>query len=189
MNWHDYFIHDNEAGILIWKERPLEMSKNLRAHMTWNALYAGKRAGHTQHEGAGASVYVRVHNKMYRAHRIVYEMYNPPLTGAELVDHVNGDYEDNRKENLRLSDSSENGMNRGKNKNNTSGVKGVMFDKSRGKYTAVIVTRGKSKRVGRYKTKGLAAVAYAKASLRLHGKFSPFYRKQAALNAIAGTNS
>lgn len=64
------------------------------------------------------------------------------ITGAkigEYVEHINGDKLDNRKANLRLVTQSINGHNRhGLNKNNTSGYRGVRFDRSRCKYTAEI---------------------------------------------------
>ena len=54
-------------------------------------------------------------------HRLILDA--PP---GKHVDHINGDTLDNRKCNLRLCSIRENLLNRGPNKNNTSGYKGVM---------------------------------------------------------------
>lgn len=65
------------------------------------------------------------------------------------VDHINGDKLDNRKSNLRVVDQSVNGHNRkGLNKNNTSGYRGIWYDKYRNAYVAEIWVqyRKKSKR-------------------------------------------
>src|SRR5258708_31028872 len=56
----------------------------------------------------------------------------------QMVDHINGNTLDNRKENLRICTKSQNGMNRGKQKNNTSGYKGVHFYKANKKWQAYI---------------------------------------------------
>lgn len=45
------------------------------------------------------------------------------------VDHINGDSSDNRKSNLRILEKTENQLNMKKKKDNTSGIRGVSFDK------------------------------------------------------------
>lgn len=55
-----------------------------------------------------------------------------------VVDHVNHDLLDCRKQNLRFATISQNIMNQHKRKDNSSGVRGVDFDKSRGKWCARI---------------------------------------------------
>lgn len=181
MNWHDYFTYDAETGNLIWK---------IRSDTTpqWNGRYSGKIAGHSQGVGAGTAVYVRVHNKMYRAHRIVWEMRHGPIPSGMLVDHVDGDYENNRLPNLRMANSRQNGNNRTEQKNNSTGLKGVSYDRGRGKYVAQIRANGKTTQLGRYTTKSMAAVVYAKASIRLHGVFSPFMRKVICRSAANSLN-
>ena len=88
------------------------------------------------------------------------------------VDHINGDGLDNRKFNLRACTNSENHMNRGKQKNNTSGFKGVMQYGRFGKWKAQIVVKRKNIHVGCYDTPEQAAVAYNTAALKYHGEFA-----------------
>ena len=65
------------------------------------------------------------------------------------VDHINHDIYDNRKNNLRISNKSQNMMNSVLSKRNTSGVKGVSFDTTRNKWMASIYKDGKNYNIGR----------------------------------------
>jgi len=53
------------------------------------------------------------------------------------VDHINGNPQDNRRSNLRLCTHRQNGINRKMSKNNTSGYRGVYFDKGKQRYRAM----------------------------------------------------
>lgn len=79
------------------------------------------------------------------------------------VDHINGDRLDNRKSNLRICNHKENMHNVKKLCTNTSGYKGVSWNKSRKKWIAQIVANGKQIYLGQfsniedaYKTRMLA---------------------------------
>lgn len=172
INWHQYFTYDESAGNLIWKPRPVVD----RHSKTWNSNYAGEVAGHEQGVGAGMARYVRVNTKMYRAHRIIWEMFNEPIPDGMVIDHINGNYFDNRLHNLRLATKSQNGMNRPHPRHNKYGLKGVSWCPERDMFLARIKTGDGRVRSKRCKTKGEAAVAYAKMSLMYHGKFSPYYK-------------
>lgn len=89
-----------------------------------------------------------------------------------MVDHINGNGLDNRKENLRVVTNSQNLMNRGKNKNNTSGYKGVLWDKVRNKWIALIGFNNKNIYLGRFFTKNEAAFAYNAKAEELFGEFA-----------------
>jgi len=70
---------------------------------------------------------------------------------GKFTDHINRDKLDNRKTNLRTVTGMENGRNRGKNKNNTSGYKGVSWDKSKKSWLAHIKVNYKLLFLGRFK--------------------------------------
>ncbi len=72
------------------------------------------------------------------------------------VDHINGNRLDNRKSNLRVCTNQENNFNRTVQGNNTSGSKGVWFDKSRSKWTAEIKYNNRKIYIGRYEDKNIA---------------------------------
>ena len=65
-------------------------------------------------------------------------------------DHINRNRLDNRKCNLRIVDSKENILNRGLNKNNTSGYKGVYLCKRDSLWHAQIMNNRKAMSLGRF---------------------------------------
>lgn len=106
-------------------------------------------------------------HKMISMHRMIMK----PESKQE-VDHINGNGLDNRRSNLRLCSSSQNKFNRGKPKTNTSGYKGVSWEKDRNKWTSQIRVDGQRLRLGSFDLIADAVAAYNKASKKYHGKFS-----------------
>jgi len=102
-------------------------------------------------------------------HRIIM---SPP--GDMQIDHKNKNKLDNRRCNLRVCTNSENQMNRGKTKANTTGYKGVNKDKrlKRKKYRARITAGKKTYHLGIYEKLDEAGTAYMKAAKRYHGQFA-----------------
>jgi hypothetical protein len=89
-----------------------------------------------------------------------------------VTDHINGDPLDNRKENLRICTAAENQRNRGANKNNTSGFKGVSWSKRDKIWRAGIGHDGKDIKLGCFEDKEEAARAYDRKAIELHGEFA-----------------
>jgi hypothetical protein len=96
------------------------------------------------------------------------EIMNTPA-GME-TDHINGNKLDNRRENLRVATHTQNQSNRGKQKNNTSGFKGVIL--LNGKWYRQIKYKWKNYHGGPFNTPEEAAADYDRAALELHGEFS-----------------
>lgn len=113
-----------------------------------------------------SKTYVRCHPQFVYLHRMVM---NAPV-GIQ-VDHINGNGLDNRKENLRLCTTSQNLFNRGKNKNNTSGLKGVGFDKRRGTWYARIEVDRKTIFIGSFPSPSEAHEAYKRVAIEKAGEF------------------
>ena len=72
-------------------------------------------------------VYLYVNGKKtkYIAHRLVSIVFIPNPDNKPNVDHIDGNRTNNNLENLRWATFSENGMNKAKQKNNTSGYIGI----------------------------------------------------------------
>lgn len=88
---------------------------------------------------------------------------------VEDIDHKNRNGLDNRRENLRLVNSSQNGMN-SIHKGGSSRFKGVSrYGK---KWNASIKVNYETTRLGRFDTEEKAARAYDEAARRLHGEFA-----------------
>ncbi|WP_103730192.1 AP2 domain-containing protein [Novosphingobium sp. HII-3] len=92
-----------------------------------------------------------------------------------MIDHINGDCYDNRISNLRDCTEEENCRNVGIGSTNTSGVMGVGFDRSRGRWYAQIRHRRRQINLGRFDTKEDAVAARLEMEEKLgfhanHGK-------------------
>ncbi len=89
------------------------------------------------------------------------------------VDHIHfDDTLDNRKSNLRLATSAQNGWNRGKPANNTSGFKGVSWFAQTRRWQAKIKLNGKSIGLGYFDSAESAARAYDESARKYYGEFA-----------------
>lgn len=90
------------------------------------------------------------------------------------IDHKDGNTLNNQKENLRLASHGQNLHNRGKQKNNTSGYKGVFYVKitKSPRWLAQIIFNGEQIYLGRFKSPVEAAKAYNIGAIKYHGKFA-----------------
>jgi hypothetical protein len=107
--------------------------------------------------------------KLTYLHRFIF---NPP--NGKLIDHINRNGLDNRKENLRLCTHAENRCNRGKTIENSTGYKGVYRSYTKIERWVARISCGniKSKDLGSFKTKREAAIAYNLAAKKYHGEFA-----------------
>lgn len=173
INWHEHFTYDGDTGLLIWKPRPLTSFTCTRLQNCWNARRANKKAGRIDVQGYATVLVLGKHRK---AHRIIWEMHHGPIPEGMVIDHIDGYPSNNRLNNLRLATQSQNLSNQNRKKNST-GLKGIFRRGDR--FYAYITSSKKRISLGGFPTKGLAGVAYAKASLKYHGVFSnPVLGKQ-----------
>lgn len=77
-----------------------------------------------------------------------------------VIDHINRNTLDNRKQNLRICTLSENQINRPKPRNNTTGYKGVVYHKRDKVFRAKIKFNNVEYHIGSFKTAKEAAIAY-----------------------------
>src|SRR5258708_21472049 len=83
-------------------------------------------------------------------------------------DHINRNSLDNRRRNLRICTRKQNSWNRGADRDNTSGYKGVTWSKDRGKWLANVGYNGSNKHAGYFDDPLSAALAYDPLARILH---------------------
>lgn len=110
----------------------------------------------------------RGQRRFVRFHRVI--MNAQP---NQVVDHINQNRFDNRKENLRLCTRTENDRNRGLYRTNKSGVTGVHFDSKRSKWIASITYNSKRIFIGRYDVEAEAIKARLHKEVELFKDFAP----------------
>lgn len=94
------------------------------------------------------------------------------LTGYGITDHINGDGLDNRRCNLRDATKEQNNRNVRMPRTNTSGYKGVTWSKASRAWQAQIHTNNRTKYLGTFPTKEMAAKAYDASARTLYGEFA-----------------
>jgi hypothetical protein len=112
----------------------------------------------------------RVHGGK-RATIFMHEILLPCESGKK-PDHKNRNPLDNRRENLRPSTHAQNKANGKKQRNNTSGFKGVSLEKRRGSWIAYIKLNQKRIYLGSFASAQQAAVAYDIAAIKYFGEFA-----------------
>ena len=103
----------------------------------------GEEAGFLNKEGY---LCVKIEKKQYRAHRIIWLYVNGSFED-EVIDHINGDKQDNRIENLRCISRSGNAKNQKLRATNKSKVAGVHWHRATSKWV-VQVSFDKQRHVG-----------------------------------------
>lgn len=129
--------YEPETGRLFWLD--CESMPN-----SWRAQFSGTEAF--------TSVCLGYHTggidyAMFRAHRVAWAIYYGEWPSSQ-IDHINGVRTDNRIENLRVVTQQENMRNLKMSKTNTSGVTGVSWVGSKGKWQATISVGNRNKYLG-----------------------------------------
>lgn len=182
--WREYFTYSNESGCLLWATRKSRQ---------W-AKSIGQPAGVEYYRDSGRkkSVRVTVKGRLHPVHRIIWEMHHGPIPDGILIDHVDGNPFNNRLSNLRAVSHAQNTVN-SRVYGTPSRVKGVSKRKepSNLPWKVKLVFGGITRYDKYFAFKSDAARAYAKQSLRWHGKNSLYYRNAwtASLNPTPTTEA
>ncbi len=154
----ELFSYDPEDGLLSWRV----------PHGRWGRIPPGPVKG--SENGKGYLV-IRIDGKNYLYHRVAW-VCKTNRWPVDEIDHIDMNGMNNRWVNLREADHSQNMCNRKAQSNGATGVKGVSFQGSRGKYLAQVVKGGRHYFLGRYDSKDEAREVVEKATQEVHGKFA-----------------
>jgi len=163
-------------GLIAWVDQvdaPL-------AEFKWSAKQAGTKTH--PHYYAYRSWSIGSERGEYWLHTEVWERaFKTQLPEGFLVDHINGDKQDNRRSNLRLATRADNEANKGKRRTQAGGQpssnwKGVtkINDGRKKKYRCTITFEKKNIALGYFYDELDAAYAYNVAALEYYGEFAGF---------------
>ena len=117
----------------------------------------------------------------HRIHQVIARRMG--ITGAP--DHIDRNGLNNSRSNLRPANLSQQAANRSLQSNGTSGLKGVNWDKEKGKWKARIKVHGKTRYLGHWATAVGAALAYDRAAPETFGEYAfPNFRIDPRTEAI-----
>lgn len=156
----ELFYYNPQFGIFV---RKVSTSTNAKV---------GDIAGHLNVNG-----YIRmsVDCKAYQAHRLVFLYMNGEFPEHQ-VDHIKGVRADNRWSQLTAATDTENQKNAKKRIDNTSGITGIYWHKSRKKWMPRISIDGKQRHLGRF-TDFFEACCIRKSAELKHGYHENHGRK------------
>ena len=104
-------------------------------------------------------------------HRIVAKRMGLRITRKD-VDHIDRNRSNNCRQNLRIATRGQNLSNRPLNRNNTSGFRGVTWDKVNHKWEAKIQVDRRYHKIGRFTDKREAVRKYNEAARKYFGTFA-----------------
>lgn len=134
----------------------------------WNTRYANKAAGSIRTDGY---LTIAINRKNYYAHRLAW-IYMTGEWPMQQIDHIDLNKSNCKWSNLRSATNSQNHANIDIRTDNTSGFKGVYFQRRTRKWCADIIVRSKKLHLGSYTDPKDAGQAYMKAAKRYFGEFA-----------------
>lgn len=169
--------YEAETGILRWLPRPISDFPNESIWKSWNSRFAGKCAGSrkkslSRKKGNSTHRQIEMGGKKFYAHRIAWAMANGRCD-AEDIDHLNGDQDDNRLNNLRAVSHSENNKNKRLDSRSKTGITGVSLSYA-SRYVAYI---GRATVIGYFPT--LAEAVQARKSAEKIAGYHPNHGRMA----------
>lgn len=159
----------NKEGYLLWKVRPESHFADKHIHAGMNKKYAGTKAGCDMGNGYYA---VSVNSERYKLHRIIYHMMIADVNGITHIDHKNGNPSDNRLDNLRTANASQNAVNfKGYRGDSKSLARGVSWNAANKKWEAYAYKGGKRYQAGLFLEKVDALKSAHSKRVELFGEY------------------
>jgi hypothetical protein len=151
---HTLLDYDPETGVFKWLEHR-------------GRVKAGDIAGTCDHDTSA----IRINRRRYRASHLAVLWMTGKWPDGE-INHRDGDGTNTRWANLKPVGRSEKLYNRGKQRNNSAGFKGVTFHQGRGRFLAHIQAAGDRRYLGYFDTAERAHAAYCRAAHDMHGRYA-----------------
>lgn len=165
--------YDPEKGTFSYLTATEDMFPNAKfPHVicaSWNAKNAGQLAFTTR--GTNGYLLGSVMGERMFAHRVAWALHMGRWP-EHYIDHINGNRKDNRISNLREATHGQNLCNQGAYANNTSGYKGVSWNRVNKRWQAKIRVNSKLLHVGEFTCPKEAHNAYCEAAKKHHGEFA-----------------
>lgn len=135
-----------------------EADFELASRFSWRATRNPKsRTWYARCDRGGAAIWL---------HRLLLD-----APSGVLVDHIDHDGLNNRRNNIRLATSAQNQAHCRRHRDARSQYKGLWLERS-GRWVAEIYSQGKKHRLGTFDSEEIAARAYDAAAIQLHGSFA-----------------
>ena len=148
--------YDSETGIFSWLTT------------RHNRVKVGQIAGHKNKLNYTV---IRTNNKLYFAHRLAY-LYMKGEWPRKGIDHIDGNGSNNEWINLREATQSQNAINSGLYNTNTSGYKGVIWNKANKNWRSRITVNDNRIDLGYFSTKEEAFKVRKAAELKYFGDYA-----------------
>jgi hypothetical protein len=157
-------LFEYKDGDLFWKIRPAM------------CMRIGSKVGGTN---GAKQPYLRSRYKDQRfmVHQIVFLMHKGYL--PKIIDHIDGNIQNNSIENLRDATKSENAINKKIRKDSCTGVKNVSYHKPTGKYKVCVTVNKKRTHIGSYDDLEFAELVSLEAQNKFYGTFASYQLKGA----------
>ena len=175
--WEGYFLNITEHSIDVYSSWGFSSGRPLKGQKREIVIIENKRKKISQR--ISKQGYIRLDlnvgitgKKQVFLHRLIAETLIPNPYNLECVDHIDGNKQNNRIENLRETNQSLNTANSVLSKANTSGYKGVVWRKDTKKWMAQIVKDRKRYGLGSFDNIEDAANAYKVAAEKFFGEFA-----------------
>jgi len=151
-------LFDYKDGALYYKDRTMSRGRPSARN--------GEKIGSVMNNGY---LNVALNKKKYLVHRLVFLYHHGFM--PKFIDHIDGNQANNAIENLRESTMAQNMCNTKTRTDNTSGVKGVHFNRQKNKWQAKLWVRGKQ--IARiFESKDLAVEFMGLFREMAHGQFA-----------------
>lgn len=161
--------YEPSTGLLFWKERATDLFNTGGQASRWNKCFAGKQA--FKKVNANGYLVGKLFSKCVSAHRVAYAVYYG--VWPDLTDHIDGDRKNNRIENLRSVNFTENNRNREDLRSRFKSGSGVRLNQRGNSWRASIGFMKQNIFLGSFKTKQEAVAARAAAEKLLLKMYGP----------------